>query len=34
MVVSWYKEDKPDYLVFILDHKGKTFREDIYPEYK
>ncbi len=34
MVISWYKEDRPDFLVFILDHKWRTFREDIYEDYK
>jgi DNA polymerase-1 len=28
------KDFKTDYLVFALDSKGKTFRSDIYPEYK
>ena len=28
------KEINPDYLVVALDSKGKTFRHDIYPEYK
>jgi len=34
-IILWFfKEDKPDYLVFILDYKGKKIREEIYPEYK
>ena len=33
-VISWANEDKPDYLVFILDHKWKTVREAIYQDYK
>ena len=28
------KEISPDYLVVALDSKGKTFRHEIYPEYK
>jgi len=28
------REHGTDYLVFALDAKGKTFRNDIYPEYK
>lgn len=28
------KDFQTDYLVFALDSKGKTFRNDIYPEYK
>ncbi len=28
------KELKPDFLVIALDSKGKTFRHEIYPEYK
>ena len=27
-------EDEPTHLAVIFDHKGKTFRSDIYPEYK
>lgn len=34
IVLAWYNEDKPDYLVFILDHKWKTFREELYADYK
>ena len=26
--------EKPSHLAVILDHSGKTFRNDIYPEYK
>lgn len=34
-IIIWlFKEDKPDYLVFILDYKWKKIRETIYPEYK
>src|SRR3989338_8567357 len=25
---------KPDYLACVFDAKGKTFRDDLYPEYK
>ncbi len=28
------KELNPDYLIVALDSKGKTFRHDMYPEYK
>ncbi len=28
------KDFETDYIVFALDSKGKTFRNDIYPEYK
>lgn len=28
------KDQKPDYVVFVFDPKGKTFRHDIFPEYK
>jgi DNA polymerase-1 len=28
------RDFQTDYLVFALDSKGKTFRSDIYPEYK
>lgn len=34
-IILWFfREDKPDYLVFILDYKWKKIREEIYPEYK
>lgn len=28
------RDFRPDYLVVALDSKGKTFRHDLYPEYK
>ena len=34
LVDSLHREHSTDYLVFALDSKGKTFRNDIYPEYK
>lgn len=29
-----HEYERPDELYFIMDSKGKSFREDIYPEYK
>ena len=34
LIDSLRREHNTDYLVFALDAKGKTFRNDIYPEYK
>ncbi|MDD2486944.1 MAG: 5'-3' exonuclease H3TH domain-containing protein [Candidatus Gracilibacteria bacterium] len=34
VVISWYEQDKPDKLIFVLDSKGDNYRHDIYPEYK
>lgn len=34
MILWWHNEDKPDYLIFILDHKWKKIREEIFAEYK
>lgn len=34
MLRRLYKEYRPDYSVCVFDAKGKTFREDIYPQYK
>jgi DNA polymerase-1 len=34
LVDSLRRDHSTDYLVFALDAKGKTFRNDIYPEYK
>ncbi|MDM5271861.1 DNA polymerase I [Sulfurovum sp. zt1-1] len=33
-VDSLHKDHNTDYLVFALDSKGKTFRNDVYEEYK
>ena len=34
LIDSLRRDHGTDYLVFALDSKGKTFRSDIYPEYK
>ena len=34
LVDSLRRDHSTDYLVFALDTKGKTFRNDIYPAYK
>ncbi len=34
LIDSLHRDHATDYLVFALDSKGKTFRSDIYPEYK
>lgn len=34
MVEDQKGSDAPTHLAVIFDHKGKTFRSDIYPEYK
>jgi len=34
LVDSLHRDHSTDYLVFALDAKGKTFRNDIYPAYK
>ena len=34
LIDSLHRDHSTDYLVFALDAKGKTFRNDIYPEYK
>ena len=34
LIDSLRRDHKTDYLVFALDSKGKTFRSEIYPEYK
>lgn len=33
-VMSLLKQHKPDYFAVALDSKGKTFRHEMYPEYK
>ncbi|OQX76523.1 MAG: DNA polymerase I [Epsilonproteobacteria bacterium 4484_65] len=34
LVDSLHRDHSTDYLVFALDSKGKTFRNELYPEYK
>ena len=34
LVDTLHRDHATDYLVFALDAKGKTFRNEIYPEYK
>ncbi|MBX3459681.1 MAG: DNA polymerase I [Planctomycetes bacterium] len=34
MLQTLVKRYRPDFLVCVMDPKGKTFRNDIYPEYK
>ncbi len=34
LVDTLHRDHSTDYLVFALDSKGKTFRNDLYPEYK
>ncbi len=34
LVDSLHRDHATDYLVFALDSKGPTFRNDVYPEYK
>lgn len=34
IILGWHHEDKPDYLIFTLDYKWKTIREQIYSDYK
>ena len=34
MLRSLVKDYKPTHMVVVFDAKGKTFRDDIYPEYK
>lgn len=33
-ILSLKSEHKSDYIIFALDSKGKTFRSELYPEYK
>ncbi|MEE2733662.1 MAG: DNA polymerase I [Pseudomonadota bacterium] len=34
MLIRLRKDYEPDYMAVIFDAKGKTFRDDLYPEYK
>jgi len=34
MLIKMFKECKPPYAAMVIDPKGKTFRDDFYPEYK
>lgn len=34
MLRKLIKEEQPDYFAVVFDAKGKTFRNDLYPEYK
>ncbi len=34
MLQKLLKQHKPEYLICALDPRGKTFRDDIYPQYK
>jgi len=34
LIDSLKRDHSTDYIIFALDSKGKTFRSDIYPEYK
>ena len=34
MLLSLHQNEKPDYVVFAADGPGKTFRTDLYEEYK
>lgn len=34
MLIRLRKDYNPDYMAVIFDAKGKTFRDDMYPEYK
>ena len=34
MLRKLLKEEQPDYFAVVFDAKGKTFRNDLYPEYK
>ncbi|MGB5225817.1 MAG: DNA polymerase I [Arenicellales bacterium] len=34
MTRSLLKQYQPEYIAMVFDAKGKTFRDDIYPEYK
>jgi len=34
MLIKLFKDCKPPYAAMVIDPKGKTFRDDFYPEYK
>ncbi len=34
MLLKLYREYRPAYLAMAMEHEGKTFRDDFYPEYK
>ncbi len=34
MIKKILNEEQPDYFAIVFDAKGKTFRNDLYPEYK
>ena len=34
MLIKMFKECQPPYAAMVIDPKGKTFRDDFYPEYK
>ena len=34
MLLKLLKEEKPDYLAVVLDTSAKTFRNELYPDYK
>ncbi len=34
MLIKLFKECNPPYAAMVIDPKGKTFRDDFYPEYK
>ncbi|MDR0827908.1 MAG: DNA polymerase I [Desulfovibrio sp.] len=34
LMLKLLREEKPDLLVFVMDGKGKNFRNDIFPDYK
>jgi DNA polymerase-1 len=34
MLLKFLREMKPEYVVVVLDAKGPTFRDEIYPDYK
>ena len=34
MLIKMFKDCKPPYAAMVIDPKGKTFRDEFYPEYK